>query len=133
VADPFVRLELVARETARRKATARPALDAFPTHGLAGRVALRLIDRQHVNVTTADLPGPALPLYLAGAPVKELVPVIPLIGKVSLGVGAISYAGQLTIGVVADRDAHPDLEVLVSAMHEELRALGLSTRLAEVA
>jgi hypothetical protein len=44
-----------------------------------------------------------------------------------------SYAGQFNMGVVADRDAHPDLEVLVSAMTEELRALGLSTRLAEVA
>ena len=133
VADPSARLELVARETARRKAMARPALDALPTHGLPGRVALKLIDRQHVNVTTADLPGPALPMYLAGAPLLELIPVIPLIGKVSLGVGAISYAGQFNIGVIADRDAHPDLEVLVSAMNEELRALGLSTRLAEVA
>jgi diacylglycerol O-acyltransferase / wax synthase len=132
-ADAPARLELVARETTRRKAMARPALDALPAHGLAGRVALKLIDRQHVNVTTADLPGPPLPMYLAGAPLLELTPVIPLIGKVSLGVGAISYAGQFNIGVVADRDAHPDLDVLVSAMTEELRALGLPTRLAEVA
>lgn len=133
VSDPFARLQLVARETTRRKAMPRPTLDAIPSRGLAGRVALKLIDRQHVNVTTADLPGPAQPMYLAGAPLLELIPVIPLIGKISLGVGALSYAGQFNIGVVADRDAHPDLEVFVSAMTEELRALGLSTRLAEVA
>jgi WS/DGAT/MGAT family acyltransferase len=133
IGDPSARLELVARETTRRKAMPRPALDAIPSHGLMGRVALKLIDRQHVNVTTADLPGPAQRMHLAGAPLLELIPVIPLIGKVSLGVGALSYAGQFNIGVVADRDAHPDLEVLVSAMTEELRALGLSTRLAEVA
>jgi len=38
-------------------------------------------------------PGPVLPLYLAGARVLEVVPVLPLVGKVALGVGALSYAG----------------------------------------
>jgi hypothetical protein len=33
--------------------------------------------------------------------------VLPLIGRVSLGVGAISYAGQFKITAVADGDAYP--------------------------
>jgi len=37
-----------------------------------------------------------LPLYLAGARVLEVVPVLPLVGKVALGVGALSYAGTFS-------------------------------------
>lgn len=86
---------------------------------------LKLIDRQRVNVTTGDLPGPEMPLYLAGARLIEVFPVLPLIGKVSLGVGAMSYAGQFSIAAVADRDAYPDIEVFATGVRDELRALGV--------
>jgi hypothetical protein len=55
-----------------------------------------------------------------------VVPVLPLIANEPLGVGALSYAGQLNIGVVADRDAYPDLDVFVAGAREELQALGVS-------
>jgi diacylglycerol O-acyltransferase / wax synthase len=51
-------------------------------------------------------------------------PVLPLIGNVALGVGALSYAGTLTVGVVADETAYPDLDVLVAALRDELAQLG---------
>jgi len=85
---------------------------------------LKLVDRQRVNVTTADLPGPDVPLYLAGARLLEVFPVLPLLGKVSLGVGALSYAGQLDVTAVADGDACPDLEVFAAGVRDELGALG---------
>ncbi|HEY8953420.1 MAG TPA: WS/DGAT domain-containing protein [Candidatus Dormibacteraeota bacterium] len=87
---------------------------------------MKVVDRQRVNVTTADLPGPEIPLYLAGARLLELFPLLPLIGKVSLGVGAISYAGQFNIAAVADRDACPDIDVFVAGVRNELRALSAS-------
>jgi hypothetical protein len=34
----------------------------------------------------------------------------------------------LTIGVVADRDAYPDLDVFVAGAREELQALGVSAQ-----
>ena len=92
---------------------------------------LLAVMRQRVNVTTASIPGPTEPLYLAGARVLEVFPVLPLIANEPLGVGALSYAGALAIGVVADRDAHPDLEVFTAAVHAELRALGMTTPIAE--
>ena len=64
--------------------------------------------RQRVNVTSANIPGPEVPLYLAGARVLEVSPVLPLVANEPLGVGALSYAGAFNIGVVADRDAFPD-------------------------
>jgi hypothetical protein len=50
-----------------------------------------------------------------------------LVANGTVGVCALSYAGELTIGIAVDRDAYPDLEVLVGAMRAELRALGLPT------
>jgi diacylglycerol O-acyltransferase / wax synthase len=126
VADPASRLQEIAEETAKRKARSRPSLGKLPHRGIAGRAFLKVVDQQRVNVTTADLPGPEIPLYLAGARLLELFPLLPLIGKVSLGVGAISYAGQFNITAVADRDACPAIDVFVAGVRNELRALSAS-------
>jgi hypothetical protein len=55
--------------------------------------------------------------------VLEVLPVLPLVANVTIGVGALSYAGQLNITVVADRDAVPDLDIFTAAARSELRAL----------
>ena len=54
----------------------------------------------------------------------EVFPVLPLIANEPLGVGALSYAGTFNIGIVADRDAHPDIDVLATGMRDELYELG---------
>ena len=73
---------------------------------------LKLIVRQRVNVVTADLPGPPAPLYFAGAQLIEVFPLVNLLGTESLGVGALSYAGQFNVLAVADADTYPDIDVL---------------------
>jgi diacylglycerol O-acyltransferase / wax synthase len=123
VADPGPRLAQIAAETAQRKLRGQPSLGRLPWRGVAGKVMLRLISRQHVNVTSADIPGPELPLYFAGARLVEVFPLVQLIGTVSLAVGAMSYAGQFSIMVVADADAYPDLGVFVTGARDELQAL----------
>ncbi len=90
------------------------------------RLLLKLLDRQPVNVTSADLPGPPQPVYLAGAQLLEVFPVLPLMANVSLGVGALSYAGQFNITAVADLDAYPDLNVFTTSVQDELAALAAS-------
>jgi hypothetical protein len=76
-----------------------------------------------VNVCSANIPGPRSPFFLLGSRVVEVVPILPLIGRVSLGVGAISYAGAFTIGVAADREKFADLDVFLTGMERELHAL----------
>jgi diacylglycerol O-acyltransferase len=134
MADPGRLLAQIAAETAARKAQSHPSVGAVLRSRIARRVLLKVLDRQPVNITTADVPGPPRPLYLAGARLLEVFPVFPLVANVSLGVGALSYAEQFNIMVVADRSAVPDLEVFASNAEEELRALvagpdpGLSPR-----
>lgn len=123
--DPVRRLRQIAAETTRRKARARTSLGAlFVGGGLGRRVLVAAVMRQRVNVTTASIPGPPRPLYLAGARLLEVVPILPLVANEPLGIGALSYAGALAIGITADRDAFPDLDVLTEAMRDDLCFLG---------
>jgi WS/DGAT/MGAT family acyltransferase len=117
----------IAGETAKRKAKARTSLGTLIRGRLVRKLMLLAVMRQRVNVTTASIPGPTVPLHLAGARVLEVFPVLPLIANEPLGVGALSYAGALDIGVVADRDAYPDLDVFLAGAREELNALGVPT------
>jgi len=79
-----------------------------------------------MNTYAANVPGPPVPLYFAGAPLLEAFPMVPILGNVSLGVGALSYAGQFNLTAVADRDLCSDLEVFVKGMGSSLDALAAS-------
>jgi diacylglycerol O-acyltransferase / wax synthase len=122
-ADPHERLTLIAAETARRKAEVRPSLGSVFRSRLVSGLLLKRIIRQRINLTTADLPGPTDPLYFAGAQLLELFALVNLIGNVTLGVAALSYAGQFNVMVVADADAYPDLGVFAAGMAGELDGL----------
>jgi len=128
VADPVRRLEQIAAETACRKAESRPSVGTVLHGPMPRRAFLAVMKHQRVNLVSADVPGPARPLYLAGAQLIEVFPVLPLMGKTTLGVGALSYAGQFNIMAVADHDTCPDLDVFAAAARDELRALAAPAR-----
>jgi diacylglycerol O-acyltransferase len=125
--DSGDQLRRIAAETASRKARARTSLGTLIRGRIARKLMLFAVMRQRVNVTTASIPGPTVRLFLAGARMIEVFPVLPLIANEPLGVGALSYAGALNVGVVADRDAYPDLDVFMAGAREELDMLGVST------
>ena len=120
--DPVRRLELTAAETAARKGKARPPMGG----GLLGLVAVqrawyRLLARQRtVNLVVTNVPGPPVPLYLAGARLLELFPVAAIMGNLTLAVAVFSYAGQLNLTAIADRDSCPDLQVFAQGMQAAL-------------
>jgi hypothetical protein len=124
--DPMRRLRDIAAETTRRKAKAHTSLDVMMQGRIVRGLLLQAVMRQRVNVTTASIPGPPMPLYLAGAPILEVFPVLPLIANEPLGVGVVSYAGGLYIGIAADGDAFPDLGVLADGVRADMEALGSS-------
>jgi WS/DGAT C-terminal domain len=49
-----------------------------------------------VNLVVTNVAGPPVPLYLAGARLLELFPMMPVMGNLTLVVGALSYAGSST-------------------------------------
>jgi hypothetical protein len=61
-----------------------------------------------------------VPLYLAGAPLLEAFPVVPIVGNQTLNVGVFSYAGQLNLTAVADGDSCPDVNVFAQGVRSAL-------------
>ena len=128
VADDVRRLRMIAADTAERKKRPRPPAGTFFRSILIQRAFLRLMPHQRfMNAYVANVPGPPMPLYLAAGRVLELFPLVPITANISIGVGALSYAGQFNITVVADRDNCQDLEVFVKAVTHSLDALERST------
>lgn len=120
--DPVTRLRQVARDSAARKCDAVLAGAASPFFraGLVQRLAAA---QRLSNSYVANVPGPPTPLSVAGASIREAFPIVPLLGNLTIGLGAMSYSGQLAITLVADSDACPDLEIVVQAMTRDLDAL----------
>ena len=126
--DPVRRLQLIAAETAARKRKARPQTGS----GIFGwplfqRAWLRGFAHQRfLNTSVTDVPGPPVPLYLAGARLLELFPVVSLMGNFTLAVAVLSYAGQLNLTAVVDRDTCPDVEVFAQGVRSALEELARS-------
>jgi len=126
--DPVRRMERIAAETAARKHDARPEAGSGIFRFVVGqRVWYRLFPRQRsVNLVVTNAPGPPVPLYLAGARLLEVFPMMPTMGNLTLVVGVLSYEGQLNFTVVADRDGCPDVEVFVHGVRSTLDDLASS-------
>jgi WS/DGAT/MGAT family acyltransferase len=122
--DPARRLQLIAAETAERKKKSRPPAGTLFRNAAIQRAFLRHTARQRLmNIYIANVPRPPVPLYLAGARLAEVFPVVPIMGNVPLGIGALSYAGQFNITVVADRDSCPDAAVFTQGLQAALEEL----------
>ncbi|QRP44141.1 wax ester/triacylglycerol synthase family O-acyltransferase [Amycolatopsis sp. FDAARGOS 1241] len=132
VDDPVERLGLVRRAMTRNKAAgpargagAFPLLaDRVPTflHRLgtktAGRAAPLLFD---LVVTTVPLP-PAR-LTLAGAPLAQVYPFVPLAPNHAVGIAVATYRDGVHIGLQANAEAVPDLGGLRDAVVKSAAAL----------
>jgi diacylglycerol O-acyltransferase len=121
--DPVRLLRLVAAETAHRKNKAHPQglSTGIFQFTAARRAVMWLSSRQRrFSLLVTNVPGPPVPLYLAGAPLLEAFPVVPLIGNETLNVGVLSYTGQLNLTAVADGDACPDVEVFAQGVRSAL-------------
>jgi hypothetical protein len=64
------------------------------------------------NVTITNIPGSSRRLHAFGAPMVDVVPIVPLAAEHAVAIAAVSYAGGVTFGLYADRAAMPDLDVL---------------------
>jgi hypothetical protein len=72
------------------------------------------------NLIVTNVPGPQFPLYLLGREMQDLVPIAFLPEDHALAVAAMSYNGNLELGLLADYDAIPDLDELAGFFEESL-------------
>jgi WS/DGAT/MGAT family acyltransferase len=77
------------------------------------------------NLTITNVRASQERLYALGAPLVEVLPLVPLFAGHAIGIAVVSYAGQMVFGLNADRVAAPDIEVLAEGIersYAELRA-----------
>ena len=129
-ADSSERIDTVVRRTRRLKSS-RAGMGAEAMLDLAGLappvlhsvIARSLYATRLFNITITNVPGPRAPLYSLGARLHAVYPLVPLAAEHSLGIAIFSYLDEVAIGISADRDSCPDLEVLVAGIAAEIDAL----------
>jgi len=132
IADPVDRLQAMHDEMQQLKSSGQAvaaerltALSGFAPAmllALAGRVGTAL-PQNSVNTVTTNVPGPQMPLYLAGRRMLEAFPFVPLGGHVRIGVAIFSYDGGINFGVTGDWDSAPDIAVLCQGTERGVAAL----------
>jgi diacylglycerol O-acyltransferase / wax synthase len=68
------------------------------------------------NLVISNVPGPTEPLYLAGARMLSFHPLSIVVHGVALNITVQTYAGRVEFGIVADRQALPQVQDLVDAL-----------------
>lgn len=137
IADPLERLQAIRASTALIKNRVATFKDMIPTDfpGLAapiwasglshiwasGRVAEKLPPL--ANVIISNVPGPPIPLYLAGAKLRHYYPVSIVTHGLALNITVQSYAGSLEFGITACGDIVRKPEVLAAALARSLAEL----------
>jgi diacylglycerol O-acyltransferase / wax synthase len=100
---------------------------APPTLHALGARATGSFSRRLFNLVVTNVPGPQFPLYAAGARLREMFPVVPLVTGQALGIGLTSYDGGVYFGLNADRDSMSDVDTLAGLIEESLAELVVAT------
>jgi diacylglycerol O-acyltransferase len=71
----------------------------------------RLADRHPPihNLVVSSIPGPPVPLYIAGATLEATYPMGPLIEGSGLNVTVLTNLGNVDVGIIACPDLVPDV------------------------
>ncbi|TME46669.1 MAG: DUF1298 domain-containing protein [Chloroflexi bacterium] len=82
---------------------------------LGARLALRTPQRM-INTVATNIPGPQVPLYLAGRRLLEAWPYVMLASTVRIATAIFSYDGFVYFGATGDYDSSPDVGVITSGI-----------------
>jgi WS/DGAT/MGAT family acyltransferase len=118
--DPAARLRKVVETTRWLKEGSQQAASTRAFEQLADRTTSTLVSsllalatrRRAFNLVVTNVPGPPFPLWLLGAPLRELYPLVPLFENQTVGVAMFSYHGTMFVGLSADAEAVTDLDDL---------------------
>lgn len=99
-----------------------PAINARAT-----RVTLRMAANSRLrplyNLVVSNVPGPPIPIFMAGAQLEACYPISVIADGSGLNVTIMSYRDSVDVGIVADRECMPDVHRMIGWMQEDLEAL----------
>lgn len=89
---------------------AKAAFKVYSATGLSHRLPML------ANLVISNVPGPQVPLYMAGARMLTYYPMSIVIHGVALNITIQTYAGFVDFGVIADKKAVPQVHDLTDAL-----------------
>jgi len=126
--NPLRRLQHVA-DNMREIKSSRQAIMTFGVLAALGmappavqKLALELFSKKGTAVAT-NVPGPQMPLYMAGAEVCDMMFWVPQTGSIGLGISILSYNGQVHFGLIADAKLMPDPDSVIRRFRPEFEKL----------
>ena len=103
---------------------AKMALNAYGKSGMASRLPMV------ANLAISNVPGPPVPLYLAGAQFLTFHPLSIIMHGLALNITIQTYAGHVDFGIIADKKALPQAndfaKAIESAFKEALALLAMA-------
>jgi diacylglycerol O-acyltransferase / wax synthase len=144
LADPVKRMKAVMASTAKVKEALAKLKSILPTDfpsllspwliGGAGKALFNAYGKSGIvsrlptmtNLAISNVPGPQVPLYLAGARMVTFHPLSIVLHGMALNITVQSYAGSVDFGMVGDKQAVPHIQDLADALEaafEEARTV----------
>ena len=119
--DPTERLKKVIAITTQLKKESNQTGGAELIEEIADLTTKRIVSELYraamqlrtYNLVITNVPGPPIPLYLLGAQMKAIFPMVPLMRNQNLGIALFSYNGGLHWGFNADWESFPDVHEFV--------------------
>jgi diacylglycerol O-acyltransferase / wax synthase len=128
--DARARLQAIARATDESKRSGQTealalagALADLTVHGAIALAAQCAIRMRPFNVIVTNIPGPGIPLYLLGARLLSVYPMVPLYMNQAVGIAILSYDGNLYFGLNGDSDHMADLGWFAASLLTSFRDL----------
>src|SRR5215218_9721913 len=128
--DPVARLDIVREELKGLKSGGQAVgaqvltdLSGFAPATVMGQASRVMARQRFFNVVVTNVPGPQIPLYLAGRRMFDPFPMVPLAKNQGLGIALLSYAGKINFGLVGDYDVMWDLDDFADDVQESLAEL----------
>lgn len=76
-----------------------------------------------VNTFVTNMRGPEDRLSFLGSTITDIIPVSPIAGNVTVAFAALSYAGTMTIAVIADPQTCSDADRIATELQNQLEYL----------
>jgi diacylglycerol O-acyltransferase / wax synthase len=131
IENPLERLLEVKRRMGELK-TGYQALLAFAILGLVGSLpkmvqdqVLAIFGKKSTAVMT-NVPGPTVPIKMAGETLSRVMFWVPQSGDIAMGVSILSYAGGVQFGLITDTVLCPEPQKIIDGFAPEFEKLMLT-------
>jgi WS/DGAT/MGAT family acyltransferase len=125
---PLERLYEVRRRMQALKGSYQPviALALLSAVGYGPRMVQEQVTQllgANASAVMTNVPGPQVPLYLAGKRITGIEFWVPQSGSIGMGISILSYDGRIQFGVITDAGLVPDPDRIVERFDDEFDKL----------